>query len=1311
MITTDFYGKNISSDFDSAIIAKGQKVKPKIIVNWLDSRHLSNLVVTSNDVYSDTSYPSRGFYFGPEQAFNGIERQSFTWGVAGAKDEDGDVIKADGSYYAMPSLTTGDLSNTHIGSFLEFGFWSNTASSSNTSNTYSGYTFDTAPYVQAVFDVRKVNKIKIITSEFFGQISDYTLEVYNANTLVLSETGRIAANTYFQDHFISSALSTQNITKIKVTVHSTKNPVDYARIQEIVPLYQVDMSDYVQDYSVSRSRDVHASSLPIGGSEIASVDINFDNTSKKFNVFDSSSDFGKYMKKDLKVEVYTGWRIKKPSTDYIDSQYLETFVTANANSTTTSITVNDISIFPTGGAGNYFVATIDENTQSEEYVLCSGTSGSSTLSIVSRGYAGSVAKSHSVNATVKFDIYEYTKNGTFYVDEWNSKSDDMSVSASLQDWSKYLAERTLSYGFFIQNSTVGEAVENLLLRANFPKKDIKKLNTYKRGALSRGAVAMYSFNEDTVDRSGNDIISATGLRARFWGMPPNQQDTSVKDIKADAIDKELTEMDKALNVTAFVSPSYITLSKSISTNQTSAVELDDYYFTGLDSIVYNSYYNGVFDGFYIPKTNGSQTIVVYIRGGGFRVYLDDCVILDKYFTTTTFTRYESSTLNLIAGVPRKIRIEFFHNWNNTYGTANFKIHLYKSVNGGADTLIPASECCTIAAIDSIGCRNPSGVIANSDSFNHRSTGVYINSPKLSQATGLISDPNNKAVLLESNAYIRTSMHDSINLTNSSASLYTGKWSIEFFAKFNNGSFSSSGEYISNWANSTPSTGFEFYSNSSSNGIKIRTVSNATVATETVFSTTALSTTVFSHIAATFDGSVLSYYVNGELKSNATITGTPVSWANTNITIGGRGSSYTSGTGEVQPAVIRSFIIDEFAIYNQHLSALDVQERYSEAVIQPLTIFGYLYGNDNSIQSIINDITFADIGRMYIDEQDKARYEHFYRFFESSIPQHANVQATISDSSHIISANYAVQLQCNKVTISISQLQKNISKIQPLWHAEANSSLISTELTANITSTSNVAFVTSTVNPDFLNSGYIKINNEVIKYLAKTKTSFTGLERGQFQTTASAHQINNNNDSKVREARYYNIKYDNSPAFNIRKPFITSIDIDDPPQAEIVRFLHHAYGAELILATANTVPTGEVVVLEGENPKTKYQNSTSLAGVVVEISEKTSQVKEQSSTNDQSIKRFGLKDIDISSPFINDAEHAKRLAELIISVADVPIPILNITSIAMPKTQLGDRIRISNITALGISNIDYWVISHQLTVGDTVTQTFILRQVS
>ena len=124
-----------------------------------------------------------------------------------------------------------------------------------------------------------------------------------------------------------------------------------------------------------------------------------------------------------------------------------------------------------------------------------------------------------------------------------------------------------------------------------------------------------------------------------------------------------------------------------------------------------------------------------------------------------------------------------------------------------------------------------------------------------------------------------------------------------------------------------------------------------------------------------------------------------------------------------------------------------------------------------------------------------------------------------------------------------------------------------------------------------------------------------------------------------------------------------------------------------------------------------QNSTSLAGVVVEISEKTAQIKEQSSVNSESIKKYGLKDVDISSPFINDAVHAQRLAELIISKTQIPVPILNISTIAMPKVQLGDRIRISNVTALGISNTDYWVISHQLSVGSTVTQTMVLRQVS
>ena len=48
---------------------------------------------------------------------------------------------------------------------------------------------------------------------------------------------------------------------------------------------------------------------------------------------------------------------------------------------------------------------------------------------------------------------------------------------------------------------------------------------------------------------------------------------------------------------------------------------------------------------------------------------------------------------------------------------------------------------------------------------------------------------------------------------------------------------------------------------------------------------------------------------------------------------------------------------------------------------------------------------------------------------------------------------------------------------------------------------------------------------------------------------------------------------------------------------------------------------------------------------------------------------------------------------------------------MPKIQLGDRIRITSLSALDIVNTDYWVISHNLSIGDNVTQNLVLRKVS
>ena len=1303
MLTSGLYGKEFSTSFNSAIVAPAQKIKPKIIIKWLDSRHLDNLVITTNDAPANTAYPTRGFFFPVTEAFNGIKRQSFTWAVAGAKDINGDVIKADGSWFAMPSLTTNDLSNTQIGSSLEFGWWSNTVSNANTHATYSGYGFATDPYIQATFTTRKVNKIRIVTPEFYGQISTYTVEAYDGSlNLVLSELGTIPSDGYYRDHILSSALTTQNISKIKVIIHSTVYPQDYARIQEVIPLYEEDISDYIISYSVNRTRDVHSTSLPIGGSETAVVDLTLDNTTKIFNLFNTASLYGKYMVKDLEVEVFTGWRIKKPSNININASYLETQLASNISNTAMSFTVLDKSNIPSGGSGNEFIVVIDRDTQSEETILCSSVDSSSVVTVLERGYGGSIAKSHTTASIVRFDIYEYVKNGTFYVDEW-SIGTDMTVSANLQDWTKYLSERTINYGLFLQNSYADEAVENLLLRANFPKADIERLQNYKQGARARGAVASYSFNEDTVDRSGNDIIPATGLRARFWGMPTNKKDVSVKDILADAIDKELSPMDKALEVEKFTSPTITALSKAISSSSAYALDLNDYTFTGVDGTVYSEYYNGVFDGYYIPTDSGLQQIIIRIAYGGVRVYLDDIIILNRYNLTTTSTRFASSSVNLTAGVPRKIRIEFYHSFN-TGGVASFDITLYKALSGGSDVLVSANECCTIVALDSIGTKDPSMTLTVADANNHRNNAVYINSPKLSQPSFLVSDLDDQSVLLESNSYIRIPSDASLDVT------ADARWSIEFYGKFHNGVFSGDGEYLSCWNNSTSTAGFEFFNNSTSHGFKVKAIANSVVVTETVSSNTALSNSSVSHLVATFDGENLKYYVNGALSDTEAVAGSIVSWASKPITIGGRGATYTAGA-EVAPATIRSLYADEFAIYNECLTSTQVSDRYTEAKMQPLTQFAFLYGNEDSIRGIMDGITFADMGRVYVDETDHARYEHYYRFFEPTINQHAVIQTSISDSTNITEANYVVSLQCNKVIVPVGGIQTSSSTVQNLWTAPDNASLAVTALTANLASNASgansVMYVSTTLDPVYPKTGYLKIDNEIIKYISKTAVSFNGLERGQFQTTAAAHT----SGTKVRESRYYDLKFDKAPAYNIRSPFVSSILFDSPARVEISRYLPYAYGAELIVSATTDVEQGKLAWLQGTNPETQYPYATTIGGIAVEMTEQNTQVKEQSASTDTSIKKYGIKDLTIQSPFITDSVHAKKLADFIIEKTQLPVPIINISVTAMPKVQLGDRIRITALSALDIVNTDYWVISHSTTIGDTVTQNLVLRGVS
>jgi hypothetical protein len=1299
LITKDIYGKTLSTTFNSKIVAAAQFLKPKVLIDWLDSRHLSNVSVVTNDSHASSNEGNIGYFFAPKQTVNGIERQSYTWGVAGAKDLNGSVIRADGNWYAMPSNNDDNY---------EHGWWSGSISQNTAHPTYGDYQFTTPPSVTIQFDARKCNLIRVVTSEFYGQIGTYEIRVLSSDAGVpnplYAEVASIDSGSYYRDHFLPDSLGHDTIYSVQVIVYTTKNPEDYARLQEVNILYQEDISDYVVDMSTNKTRDLHETSLPIAGSSSGSLNITLDNTEKKFNILGSSSQYGQYMKKDLKLYVSTGWQISKSNEQYVSS-----VLRSSISSSDTVLSLTNTDGLPEGGSGNEFVVTVNPNSRYKEHILVSSKSNTYELNVLQRGYANTIARSHNAGAEVRFDTFEYPEYVEAYIDEWQATSSSMTVSISAMDWTKFMSERIVSKGFFLEKATVSDATENLLMVSNFPKADINNLNLFKTTAVKSNGILHFDFNENTRDRSGNEITVSNGLRARFFAMPLNALD-KVKDITADALDRQLTELEKALGQSSFVSPSFVSNTLDINLDNNYALDLYNFTFTDTSGETIGTYYNGVIDGFYIPIESGLIRLSFDISHGGIRVYVDDNLVLNEWrnHVTNPLTpiTLQSDYMDMTAGRPYKLRIEIFYTTSFVAGE-NLTLSMQYQKQGGSLQEVFSEDCKTICVLDKIGSRDASYLKLTSgsptpDRNRQGNAALYLGGGNIGLEGGLVSSNENTSVLLGSGKYIRLPYDLSWDLQNFSSNNYTGEWSFELFIKPVS-NFASDGEYLSTWANAAPSAGFEFFSTSSSNGFKVITSSG----TETVSSNTSLSTSTWSHIVTTFDGQNLSYYVNGQLKQTKVISDPISSWGNLDLTFGGRGAAFVALTGETAPSTIRDIYFDEFVVYNKCLTATSVADRYTETQMQPLTVYPFLYGNEMSVREIIDQITLADLGRFYIDEINKARYEHYYRFYEPTIDQHANVQMTINDSNAIIDADYNVQLQANRVVIKIAGISSNLVGTQLLWRADDPTTLAVINLESSISNSDTSMYVSTTQDPPFFDAGYVVVDSEIIKYSGKTPNQLLNLERGVFGTTPSSHS----SGSAVREARYWDITYDKAPAFQVKNPFITGILFEEPDQIDILKWNPGNYGAELIIAANANVDKGTFVFAEGTNPLTEKVAFTSIAGIPVVLNEQSSQIKEQVANLEDNIRLYGLKEVVIENPFITNFNHGQKLANFIISKLSEPVPILTVSTIPTPKVQVGDKIRISNMDAFDIINGDYWVVARDFSYSSSPSQSLTLRKVN
>jgi len=1242
MITVNDAGTAVSASFDAATIAGVQQVLPKIIAEWKNSKSLDNVSVTVSPDYTTAQKKSGqiGDYFDVRQVANGWDRQSVTWAILGDKDVDGRPIRADGSWHALPEENKG---------IYEFG-WRSTVTSETSKS------FLTDPVITMTFDEEKINYIDIYTSEYSGAVKEYTLQYRDTNNAyqTVASNHTLSKGTHTSRHILDSG-NTIDVTGVKLTIHKTHNASDYARIHEISPVYETDISEHVVSCTVSKNREIHDTTLPLGGIAANDFQVQLDNTDHSFTI-GSTKLYGAYTNKDVKFTVSMGWRISESP-----------------------------------------------------------------------------------------DVFEYINCGTYWVDEWKQSS-NMTMDVRCRDYTRFMTDRDIDGGFIVKNSDAASALRMLVAQNNFPRADFQALYPYQTAVKQDGAIAHYRFNEGAASGSASpsaSVTPTTGLVARWWLLG---------DLSGHSEDllRALFPYDLQIQqgILGYAGKELIDYSKSPALSESSTVGSASGYaanYTDKDPSGQDDFYHTVIEGFFIPPSSGDYTFRVTIENGGVRLYMGGSssryayestsdpesmrrdmetykgeIRIDKWFNNQSSVGHESPQIPLYANKAIPIRLEAFH------VKGDFSLKLERKIGSGSWAAVSPAETTTDVAFDVSGGRNDflsttsiyeEAYDANTTKHNYssqnRNHGIYTGDPLLQRAGSMPSDPKDAAVAFSNQAttnvadFVTIPYDASLDLTLTSGSNYTGSFSLEAVVNFT-AFVTGDGVYAGNLDNSTSGTGTKgvglFFKNGSHG---VRFINDAGNVEEAKASSSG-SLTEWVHAVATYDGTHLKYYFNGTLVETVTTAAAPAAWLSTNFVIG-NSLSYSGG---VQNNYLRGSM-DEFAIYKKALTAEQVRDHYYTTQISELRVHPYLFGDQNAFE-IAGQIATGDLGMFYFDEFGKFRYDHFNRLHEPGIPEHTTAQVTLSDSVNIKDAERRIELLANKVTIEVNPtITKNIG-ITSLWRAPSPSSVTVTKVASGVTlAASDTAqlLVDSTTNPPWPTSGYFKIEDEIIKYEAIEGSYFKTLTRAQFGTDAAEHTAG----KKVKESRFFQFKWSQVPAADIREPFIAAIEFETPDLVSIDRFIKKPYGGEIVLSATENVPiednVGQVVFLDGKNDYTEIIYFSAVSGRAISNGGSINEITTQSANYSESIRKYGIKEIKINNRFFSEDEYAKRIAEFLLSKMENGSPILDINVIPQPRLQLGDRVKISRIEQFGISNRDYWVIESKIEYTGGVSQKLTLREAS
>jgi hypothetical protein len=404
-------------------------------------------------------------------------------------------------------------------------------------------------------------------------------------------------------------------------------------------------------------------------------------------------------------------------------------------------------------------------------------------------------------------------------------------------------------------------------------------------------------------------------------------------------------------------------------------------------------------------------------------------------------------------------------------------------------------------------------------------------------------------------------------------------------------------------------------------------------------------------------------------------------------------------------------ISHVAFYSRLLTEEEIETHYISSTLSRLYVFPYLYFFDATYWDGMLTFATADVGMFNFDEFSNFNYDFKNAFHESAISKHNEVQHVFDSSKNIKQVQYSVDIQANKLKIKVNPKSKVAANVNSLWRAESGESLAITSITQDIGPNDTEILVANTENPIWPRSGFLKINNEIIRYQNREVNKFKELQRGYLETAASSHKAND----LCRECRVYEFEFTEKPAISVRYPFVAAQIYEQ--RVDIDKFETTPFGGTVVVSASNnekntsgsnTTDEKNLVFLEGTNPLSGVSYFFSIAGIP--LAEKVSEEKVEDEVRNiaSSYMTMRPKEMTVDNKFIQTSAYARDVADFILTYFGNPVPIIDVDSIGVPFLQVGDLVQIDNMPDLHISDKLFWIIETSITYDGGVDQSFKMR---